>query len=196
MSKFLLDTSFHIVYRAFTIIKNIIAIMRLEETLKEKSSKIIKRWRDKIIESYPEDTRRFLKKEKDRFANPVGHTITNEIESLFYAFVNKDEEQVVNSLNHIIRIRAIQDFTPSSALYFVLELKDIIKEETNWDSYSKDEKEELDSRISALLLKAFDIYEQCRYKLYELRVNEVREQVGGLLKMANLVYEIPDMTSK
>jgi len=132
----------------------------------------------------------------NKFANPVGYIITNEIENLYNAFLNKDEDQIFNCLNRIIRVRAVQDFTPSAAIYFVLELKDIIKDEIDWEAYSKDEREDLDKRINSLLLKAFDIYEQCRYKLYELRVNEVRDQVSGLLKMANLVYEVPDMTSK
>ena len=170
--------------------------MGLLEALKDKSSKIIKKWQNNIIESYPEDTQRFLKKEKDQFANPVGYIVKNGIENLYNAFLNKDEDQMVDSLNNIIRVRAVQDFTPSAALYFILELKEIIKDEVDWDSYQKDEKEELDSRINHLLLKAFDIYEQCRYRLYELRVNEVRDEVSGLLKMANLVYEIPDMQSK
>jgi len=171
-------------------------MMALNKALKEKEEKIIKRWEDKVIEVYPEDTQRFLKKESDQFANPVGYTIKSEIRNLYDGFIKQDKDKINSSLTQIIKIRAIQDFSPSSALYFILELKDIIKEETEWDSYNNEEKEELDKRISSLLLEAFDIYEQCRYKLYELRVNEVKNQVSGLLKMANLVYEIPEMTSK
>jgi len=170
--------------------------MALNKALKEKEEKIIKRWEDKVIEVYPEDTRRFLKKESDQFANPVGYTIKSEIRNLYDGFIKQDKDKINSSLTQIIKIRAIQDFSPSSAIYFILELKDIIKEETEWDSYNNEEKEELDKRISSLLLEAFDIYEQCRYKLYELRVNEVKKHVSGLLKMANLVYEIPEMTSK
>ena len=171
--------------------------MKLEEVLRNKSSKIIKRWQNKIIESYPEDTQRFLKKEKDRFANPVGYIMSHGIEELYNAFVNQDHKRMITSLEDIIRIRSVQDFTPSSSVYFVLELKEIIKEEVDdLNDYPKEEKDELDRRITSLLLMAFDIYEQCRYRLYELRVNEVRNEVSGLLKMANLVYEIPDIRSK
>ena len=171
--------------------------MKLEEVLRNKSSKIIKRWQNKIIESYPEDTQRFLKKEKDRFANPVGYIMSHGIEELYNAFVNQDHKRMITSLEDIIRIRSVQDFTPSSSVYFVLELKEIIKEEVDdLNDYPKEEKGELDRRITSLLLMAFDIYEQCRYRLYELRVNEVRNEVSGLLKMANLVYEIPDIRSK
>jgi len=171
--------------------------MKLEKILRNKSSSIIKKWQNKIIESYPEDTQRFLKKEKDRFANPVGHIMNTEIEKLYNAFLNKDEEKIFTCLDNIIRVRAVQDFTPSSAVYFILELKDIIKDEVgDLHSYSSEEVDELDTRINSLLLMAFDIYEQCRYKIYELRVNEVKNQVGGLLRMANLVYEIPDIKPK
>jgi ribosomal protein S17E len=170
--------------------------MSLNKALKEKEERIIKRWENKLIESYPEDTQRFLKTEKDQFANPVGYTIRNEIRNLYDGFVNQDKSKINSSLSQIIKIRAVQDFSPSAALYFILELKNIIKEETEWGSYNNEEREELDERISSLLLEAFDIYEQCRYKLYELRVNEIKNQVSGLLRMANLVYEIPEITSK
>ncbi len=167
--------------------------MRLEEALKNRSSNIIKKWQNKIIESYPQDTQRFLKKERDRFANPVGYIINHEIENLYNAFLNKDKEKLYMCLDNIIRIRAVQDFTPSSAVYFVLQLKDIIREEIgDFKEYSETELNELENRINSLLLMAFDIYEQCRYKLYEIRVNEVRGQVSALLKRANLIYEIPE----
>ncbi len=171
-------------------------MVTLNKALREKREKIIKRWEDKVIAVYPEDTQRFLKKESDQFANPVGYTIKTEIRNLYDGFISQDKDKIDSSLTQIVKIRAIQDFSPSAALYFIWELKNIIKEETEWDSYNNEEKEELDKRISSLLLEAFDIYEQCRYKLYELRVNEVRNQVSGLLKMANLVYEIPEITSK
>ncbi len=171
--------------------------MSLSKALKEREDKIVKRWEDKLINSYPEDTRRFLKKEKDQFANPVGYIIRNELRNLYNGFITQDKEKITSSLNQIIKVRAVQDFSPSAALYFIVELEDVIKEETDWNSFNNKEKEELSKRINSLLLEAFDIYEQCRYRLYELRVNEVRNQVSGLLKMANLVYEVPtDITSK
>ncbi len=165
----------------------------LEEILRKKKEEIIRRWKDRLIESYPEDTKKFLRRERDQFANPVGHILNKGIESLFNGFLEGDEEKISRALDEIIKVRAVQDFTPSSAVYFVLELKEVIEEVVgDLERFSKDERKALDSKIISLLLQAFDTYEQCRYRLYELRVNEIKNHVSGLLRMANLVYEIPE----
>ncbi|MCF8085245.1 MAG: RsbRD N-terminal domain-containing protein, partial [Deltaproteobacteria bacterium] len=57
--------------------------MSLKHLLSDKRSKIIKKWRDAIIASYPKDSRGFLKREKSQFANPVGNIIGQEIEALY-----------------------------------------------------------------------------------------------------------------
>jgi hypothetical protein len=49
-----------------------------------------------------------------------------------------------------------------------------------------------ENRIDDIALLAFDIYSQCRQKIYEIRVNEVKNQLGRLLKRANLTFEIPE----
>jgi len=50
-----------------------------------------------------------------------------------------------------------------------------------------------ESKIDGLALRCFDIYNQCRQKIFEIRVNEVRNESSRLLKMAGLVYEIPEI---
>ena len=47
----------------------------IRESLSRKRSRIVEKWFDRIIETYPEDTSKFLKREKDPFANPVRSTI-------------------------------------------------------------------------------------------------------------------------
>jgi len=44
--------------------------MKLKIFLSDKGPSIIKKWRDVILETYPDDTQRFLRKEKDQFSNP------------------------------------------------------------------------------------------------------------------------------
>ena len=133
----------------------------------------------------------FLKREKSQFANPVGLTISTEIETLYDEIISGDNmEKISSCLDSIIRIRAVQDFKPSRAVAFVLQLKQIIKEELG--SGHSDEMRVLDSRIDEIALLAFDIYSACRQKLSEIRVNEVKSQVGKLLERANLISEIPE----
>ena len=170
--------------------------MNLKQELSENKSKIIKKWFNRIVESYPKESRDFFKREKNRFANPVGRTIAAEIESLFTELLNgSGPEKLAPHLDGIIKIRAIQDFAPSKALGFVLELKEVIREflkEGKSLNGLRTELETFEKRIDDTALLAFDIYSKRVKKLYELRVNEINRQVSRLLVRANLVCEIPE----
>jgi len=55
--------------------------MKLEDLLKQKASHIQKRWLALIIDTYPADSQRFLREQKDRFANPVGTALARAVET-------------------------------------------------------------------------------------------------------------------
>jgi len=170
--------------------------MSLGHFLTEKRSTIITKWRNLIIGSYPADGQRFLKKEKNRFSNPVGQTISADVEILYDTLTTgEDSDKLSSSLDSIIRIRAIQDFKPSQAVGFMLQLKKLIRAELAMNRQDEagllNELEALEDRIENAALLAFDIYSQCRQKIYEIRVHEVKNQVGRLLERANLTVEIP-----
>jgi hypothetical protein len=109
-----------------------------------------------------------------------------------------DESQVSHvsdALDSIIRIRAVQDFSPSEAVSFLLGLKSVIREELGFKTLQNGHSEEwaeLDERIDGLLLLGFDMYSQCRQKIYDIRINEVKRRSERLLQMAGLTYEIPE----
>ena len=148
------------------------------------------------LETYPSDTLRFMKKQKDRFANPVGYTISKEIENIYEELLQGiDAERVSPILERIIRIRAIQDFTPSQAVSFIFLLKRVIQKELKTEireNRLSDEVLIFESRIDDLALLGFDIYSKCREKIYELRANEAKNQVSRLLQRAGLISEIPE----
>ncbi len=170
--------------------------MSLEKLLLDKRSAIIKKWRNLIVGTYPIDTQRFLKKEKDRFANPVGQTIAEDLENLYDGLVKGgDLDKLSSDLDNIIRIRAVQDFKPSQAIGFVLQLKGLIRDELKKKGQENGlvrEIEALEDSIDNVALRAFDIYVKCRQKLYDIRVKEAKNQVERLLKRANLTIEIPE----
>ncbi len=170
--------------------------MKLTKLLAQKKAPIVGRWLELIFETYPDDARRFLTKQKDRFANPVGTTISKEIETLYDELIEGLEtDRVSPLLDRIIRIRAIQDFSPSQALNFVFLLKKAIKKETSNEILEDNLSEDLaimESRIDDLALLAFDIYMNCREKLYDIRANEAKNQVSRLLQRAGMISEIPD----
>jgi hypothetical protein len=172
--------------------------MNLKNLLTDRRSNIIKKWRNLTIASYPGDTQRFLKKEKNRFANPVGRTISEAVEILYDELLKGgDTESVSSALDRIIRIRAVQDLKPSQAIGFIIQLKGIIGEELQavaQENGLSEEIQALESTIDNMALMAFDIYTQCRQKIYEIRVSEVQSQVSGLLRRANLSIRTPEQT--
>jgi hypothetical protein len=175
--------------------------MNLEKLLKEKKSAIQGKWLDKILETYPADTKRFLRKQKDQFANPVGHTISKEIQSLYTEALCTEEidpVEVSPILDRIIRIRAVQDFAPSQAVAIIFLLKKVIREELGSEIQENSLHDELlafESRIDDLALLAFDIYMKCREKIYEIRANEASNQVSRLLQRAGLISQVPEWKS-
>jgi len=170
--------------------------MTLENLLSGQRKAITKKWLDVLVDSYPSDTRRFLRKKKSQFANPVGHTYKDEVERLFDAFVDGQAEKMASALDGILRVRAIQDFRPSGAVGFLFQFRQVIREALQDTKSGNDVSgtlQEVDEKIDKLLLTGFDVYSKCREKIYDLRVQEVKKQVGRLLERANLVCEIPDV---
>lgn len=169
--------------------------MNLETILSQKGPAILSKWLELIIGTYPTDAQRFLKKQKDPFANPVGTRIRNEAENIYKELIRgMDPERLSLSLDGIIRIRAVQDFTPSQAISFVFLLKNLIREEVGKEVREHqilDEWMTFESRFDDVALLAFDLFMKCREKIYEIRANETKNQVSRLLLKAGLTCEIP-----
>lgn len=166
--------------------------MKLYNLLSEKKSAILNRWYDAALDTYPSDTSGFLKGQKNPFLNPVGSTIFQGIENLFEELLCENNsaipplvkgggglsgERASLFLDNIIRIRAVQEFTPSQSVAFVLLLKNAIREELKSELVERQLLEELlffESKIDDMALLSFDIYMKCREKLFQLKVNELQ----------------------
>ncbi|MBN2031830.1 MAG: RsbRD N-terminal domain-containing protein [Deltaproteobacteria bacterium] len=175
--------------------------MKLEELLLERASQVLKRWTDLIFDSYPADARRFLRKQEDPFANPVGSAFSREIETFYREFIGPaNPEKLSAALETVIRIRSVQEFSASGAVRFLFLLKKIIREETSKEvrgnRISQDELLALESRLDDAALAGFDLYMKCKEKVYEIRAGEARSQVSGLLRRAGLISEVPAWDSE
>lgn len=172
--------------------------IKLSSLLLEKKSAILEKWFDLILETYPQDTSKFLMSQKNRFANPVGHAISQGIEGIFNELIKDepDSAQVTVFLDNIIRIRAIQDFTPSQALAFIFLLKEVVRQEFKDLSPDPQEMSVFEFRVDKLALVSFDIYMGCREKLYEVRTNEFKNRAYRLLERANMLVGAEDEDPK
>ena len=170
--------------------------MALKDLLLQKKASILERWFHLLLETYPVGTSKSLKREKDRFVNPVGHTISRGIRSLYEELLgDMNIDRLSSSLNDIIRIRSVQDFSPSQAIGFIFLLKKAIREVLESEIRGKpvlEEWMEFQSRIDQLALLAFDVYMECREKICEIRVNEAKaekEMAFRLMERMNLTKE-------
>ena len=162
--------------------------MSLASLLSDKRSIILSSWCDAVIADYPQDTSNFIRKNDNRFANPIGHTINDSFAHILDALLRgAGPEDSTVFLDNIIRIRAVQDFSPSQAVSFIFTLKKVIRDVVVQDKTSSVERDELvllDEQIDALALASFGIYMQCREKLYDIKANELKNMTYRILQKA------------
>ncbi|AOY60342.1 RsbRD N-terminal domain-containing protein [Desulfococcus multivorans] len=172
--------------------------MGLKKVLAERKTPIVKKWFDKVVETYPTDTARFLKRQKDPFGNPVGSTTFEALTRIFEELLKEapDSEALQTAADPIIRIRAVQTmFSPAQAAGFPYFLKTIIREELESQLSDVQLLEALlafDLEIDKLSLVTFNIYTKCRETVYQLKTNLERERLYKAFSRAGLVHEIPE----
>ncbi len=164
--------------------------MALNDLLRQKKSAILDRWRELVFDSYAPETARFLKSQKDRFANPIAYQINRGLTGIFEVFLEEAEaDQIMSHLDEVIKLKAVQEATPSRAMAFLFLLKSIIRAElapqANDPAYAA-EFLDLESRLDGLALLGFDVFMQRRERLHEVRVGEMKRKIGALLRRVGL----------
>ncbi len=167
--------------------------MTLLDLLSRKRNEILSLWFDEVINTYPPETVLFLRKQQNRFTNPVGATIRDGLEGIYNEILgDAAPERLSPFLDNIIRIRAVQDFSPSQAISFVGDLKRIVRDtlpREEMGSSLLDELFALDRRIDELTFLSFDIFVKCREKIYDLKANEARNMTFRLIERLNRLGE-------
>jgi hypothetical protein len=173
---------------------------RLKGLIEKNKNEIIKNWFEAAIQTYAPDTAQFYKGQKDQFANPVGNITAKGVEFLLDQLLNDFEPDAVKTyLDPIIRIRAVQNFTPSRATAFILSLKKILRDclaDKLQDAAMEMELVAFESKIDQLCLMAFDIYMACKEKIYQISANDMRSQALKAFKRAGLIADEPPQPGK
>lgn len=169
--------------------------MALAEILKRKKASLADQWFNQAVATYPDESANFLKRKKDQFQNPVGYTLAEHTEAILDQLIGPmDLEQVAASLDRIVRIRAIQDFSPSQALAFIPTLKGLVRRELGKETAQAELAEELrqlEERLDQVLMMAFDIFMSVRQRVYEMKAEEVKRLYYQVLRRADVVCPIP-----
>ena len=164
----------------------------------KKRSEIVKQWFDQVIQTYPKDSARFLSDVKDQFANPIGATTQKSLEDVLNALLtDKNRAEIVPLLDPAIRIRAVQEFSPSSSVAFVFYLKTVIRnvleKEIKSGEITSSDLSVFDSKVDGLCLIAFDIYMGCREQIFKFRADHVKSRTLKLLEKADILCEVPEV---
>jgi len=161
--------------------------MSLRELLIERRTALCERWLEAVLGEYGEITAARWRKERDRFANPIGHALSDGLPELLDAVACGREpgERALSALEGIVRIRSVQDLPPSRAVGFVYLLRRVIREELAAELAKGAHAAalaEIEERVERLALVAFDMYVELREQMYRLRQEELRRSVASILR--------------
>lgn len=152
--------------------------MTFKDKLAERKSKIVDQWIDTVLASYPADGASFFKRQKDRFANPLGFAAKAGLAAIYEQLVgDAPGGEMPAELAQFIKLRSVQTFTPSQAVGFVFQLKQVLVEQLRWETLlaAGQEWSDLAAKIDRLALKLFDLYMEDRELLHEVKLNEYKK---------------------
>jgi hypothetical protein len=169
----------------------------LKPLLVQHQAALAEQWLVKTVATYPADAGKFLKGQRNQFANPVGHTLATGLTALCGLLIDgldSDDfraKELCDQLEPIVKIRSIQDFTPSQAVSFIFLLKTVVREQLASELKKAPpslliELSSFDARVDQLVLFAFDVFAKYRDRFFEIRVKEAKRRVSGLLRRLNI----------
>lgn len=149
--------------------------MKLEEALHNNRYKIVDKWVAYTLATYQSSD--FFMKEKDSFANPIGGTIRSSLKNLFTQLTAGKHADYREPLSRIMHLRSVQEFSPSQAVAPLNAVKHITRDVLAADKETKQlvgELYDFEFAVDLAVLAAFDLYVECREKIYKIRVAEIK----------------------
>ncbi len=163
--------------------------MNALELFREHRGELVAKWVDSVFATYPLDAVGFLRTREDQFCNPVGDITTTSLGRMYDAVAGEHvvAELLQDALTRFVKVRAVQDFTPSQALGVIYLLKPAMRAKL-WPLFSEGGLEaeylEAESRLDTLALMAMDVYMASHKTIAEERIKEIRNQHAQLVRWA------------
>jgi len=130
---------------------------------------IVEKWIERLANAHPQQSAALRAPQPDPFRNPVGYAVRKSLLQLWEELVGEMRPEVVDgALDTILRIRAVQDLSPSEAVGFVDQLRPLLRETCPPLDLAS-----LQERIDQLATAASGKYTQCREQIAAVRLHEV-----------------------
>jgi hypothetical protein len=160
------------------------------DILRQRREIIHKEWCKSALDFYSNAAFSNIKKDGDRFGNPLVYTVSTALETILdELFDGTRTAKTDKALEDVVKIRSLQSEIPSKVLDFLFRLKVIIKNQLDNAGSEKTDGEDIERLFSALdelILSAFDIYMGCREKIYEIKSNEIKRRSYKLWERAGI----------
>ena len=163
------------------------ADLSLSGLMAKQKASILHRWTGLVFETYQPDTATMLKARGDRFANPVSYNVSYNLGMVLDGLISGQEAGTLFPyLEDVIKVRAVQDFTPESATSFMVLLKKAIASEVNAGKGAplfKQDLAVLEKRIDLLSDACSDIYTECRRRIENIKAGEKRKAAANMSRL-------------
>ncbi|OGR28265.1 MAG: hypothetical protein A2277_18820 [Desulfobacterales bacterium RIFOXYA12_FULL_46_15] len=157
--------------------------MDLKQSLDRNRESFIKKWFQATINTYPSQAAKILGKDSNRFDNPIGAVTHETVAAVFDLILNDfTPESLEQTLDPVIRIRAVQAFSAAEAVSFVFALKEI--GETLLDP---DMTREFNKLVDKIALASFNRFMKCREEIFLLKATESKRRIHRAFERAGLV---------
>jgi len=180
--------------------------MALVDFLIEKKPKVFEEWKKLSLLPFQDSSTFF--KNTGQFSNPIAWTTEKELNSIYDSLTGALEEKATDrALDGIIRLRAVQDASPSDSVKFLYHFKSVLKNQfkdfdklklKNGETISLKEFSEMDAAIDRLIYRAFDLYMACREQLFNIKLDQYSQgnPMTGSQCPSALLDELPKVEFK
>lgn len=138
----------------------------LQDLLRQREAFLLDRWFERILEEYEGETQSFLKKQQDRFANPVAYALRAAAAAILQALVegrNVDRAP----LAYALKVKAVQENDPLKGIAFIDSLKEVVRKNFA-DSIPEVELTDFNARVDRISSIARQLFIDDRVKIAEL----------------------------
>jgi len=160
----------------------------LSEKIRGDRTKILKQLIREVLETYPDQARPLIAVGSDRFANPLGATLSEGVEEIFEAITgDKTLEEIEQPLERMFKLKAVQEGKTNQALDFLFSLKSIIRNTCDVEGGNSavlKEWFEIEERIDQIVMQGLQVFITSREKLLELQVAELKHRTYSLRKLS------------
>jgi hypothetical protein len=167
--------------------------MKLASFVAEHKTDIARAWFDVAASVYLEGMRDLVSGDKTSFCNPCGQNLSSDLDSFLSGLASNElPKELAAHLTVTIKIRSVQTMSPSSALSFVTELRNVLRDRHKEVFHKEVPMETLIEWLTvldAVALAVFDLYCEQRALVAEARINDVKRRVSGI--MSRIAWDTP-----